>query len=182
MKVNKRIPLIVSLLVLTLLGFGYYLNQMLIPEVKKNQQILDNNRQALQIRKNEYQQVLALDERFSDIQEEAKTALIALPSEAQLVDIPYQMAAIADDNSLQSFNWSISTVPVTMPRSSLQALGLNLSFVGDYGQIISYLEDLNQSLRLINVTNVTISGGASLDAGDSPLSVSLQANAYFNSI
>ncbi|HDS11635.1 MAG TPA: hypothetical protein ENN77_01885 [Candidatus Wirthbacteria bacterium] len=181
MKPKSRIPLIVGFLIITLLGFGYYLNQILIPDYRRNQVVLENQKQLLAIRKQELAQIQELDRNFDRIKVAVETALIALPSETQLIDIPYQLASIADAHNLQNFNWSLSTQPVTIPRSTIQALGINISFIGNYDEIISYLDYLGNSLRLININNISISGSTSLEEASGALSVSMQANAYFTS-
>lgn len=179
MQANKRIPIIVIFLVFALGGLGYYLNMVLIPKVKENKAILQQKEEILDIRKREYEAVKELDSTFAEIETEVNTALAALPSEKQIPDIPYQLAAIADRHSLTNFNWSLSTTPVTVPRANIQSLGITLSFVGSYDEIISYLQSLENSLRLIDISNIAISGSSSMEEDEAPLTVSLQANAYY---
>ncbi len=174
-----KISGIIFVLVAAMVGLGYFLNIVLIPDVHRRQSLLTEKELTLDAKNVELASVQELDRTFETIKEEADLAVDALPSEKQIPDILYQFTAIADELKLKTNNLTVSTVPVVNPRSVAQSIVINLSLTGSFADLLAYLTALENSLRLINISTVSISGSSSLNDSSAPLVLSLQADAYF---
>lgn len=179
MKIRKRVPIIVAVLILSLGGLGYYLNQDLIPDLKEKKVELAEARLQLVAREAELESVQELEGDFPEIQIRASRALAAVPSEKQIPDVLYKLTRIADDEGMRTNALSVSPASVVSQRSNISSLAFNLSFTGEYADIVRYLEVMEESLRLVNVSNVSISGGGGGEGVDPVLNASLQGQAYF---
>ncbi|OIP97401.1 hypothetical protein AUK40_03270 [Candidatus Wirthbacteria bacterium CG2_30_54_11] len=174
-----KISGIIFVLIAALVGLGYFLNIVLIPDVHKKQTLLEEKELTLNAKNAELTNVQELDRTFDTIKDEADLAVSALPSEKQIPDILFQFTAIADELNLKTNNLTISTTPVSNPRSVAQSIVINVSLTGSFSDLLGYLSALENSLRLINISSVSMSGSAALDDTSAPLVLSLQADAYF---
>jgi len=181
MKIRKRVPIIVAILILSLGGLGYQLNQTLIPELKGKKVELEEARLQLTAREAELESVQVLETQFLEIQRQASRSLAAVPSEKQIPDVLYKLTKIADDEGMRTNTLSVSTASVVSQRSNISSLGFNLTFSGEYSEIVRYLEVVEESLRLVNISNVSISGGGAHGASATILNTSVQGRAYFTS-
>ncbi|HNT30000.1 MAG TPA: type 4a pilus biogenesis protein PilO [bacterium] len=174
-----KITIIMILFLCALIGLGYYLNIILIPELKNNQLRIEEKKTMLAAKQQELREVQELNTRFDEIKTEVDIALAALPSEEQITDILYQFSSIADELGLNTNNLSINEPASSSPKDKIKQVGITLSINGEYADLITYLSAIEKSLRLINIANVSVSGSSSLDDTDSLLTLSFQASAYY---
>ncbi len=178
MKLSSRVPLVVGGLIVVLAGLGYYLNMMLIPDLKMQEALEQQKRVALQAKVQELAAVQVLDSNYSEIESKANLILSALPSDKQIPDILFQLTSIADEYGLVDNSLAVSPTPSGSARSSVQSIDFNLTINGRYDKIIAYLSKIEQSLRLINIDSVSLSGSSSADASAVMITASLKGRAF----
>jgi Tfp pilus assembly protein PilO len=171
----KRIPIVIAVFLLILGGLGYYVNQILIKDLKETQQQIEGKESLLQVRKTELVAVQKLNQDFSAIEKKATLALEALPSEKQKPALFFQILSLADKNNIKVSSFS----PADPPDSTtpgLKEIQINLAVQCSYEQALDFLDDLSTSMRLVNITAVSISAAS---AEEQTINLTLQAKTFF---
>lgn len=179
MRMKRRVPVIIGLLLTALVGLGYYLNVLLIPAYRAEVREVAEKQSLLKNKQEELTAIRELDAHFSDIEEQASQAVKALPSEKQVPIILYQLAAIADSQGLETNDIRVNSTEALTVQNNINGVDFTLSFTGNYNDIVAFLQKIETSLRLLNITDVSLGGSSSLDETDTLLTASLKGLAYF---
>lgn len=178
---REQMLMVIGPMLLVLAGGAYYLNQILLPIYLENQVVFVEQQDALSARQLELREVENLSRIEEEIDRRTLQAIEAVPTEEEIPELIFQLGSIADELNLTTNNIAVTPSPSSNSRSGQpQSVGITLSFTGSYEDIVNYLSALEDSIRLTNISRVSISGDDTVDSVNLPLTVSLQGLAYYS--
>ncbi|MEM4260827.1 MAG: type 4a pilus biogenesis protein PilO [Candidatus Woesearchaeota archaeon] len=186
---NKKLNLnknsyIYGILVLSLLVaifVGYLIIKPLISDNKKQQLILDNRKNVVKILEDKKNKLIKISSNVQELKNKVENIDKALPLNEDRKGIAYQIYLVASEYgvAVESINDNVSSLGIEENTNSNlpEILGVNpikftVSGKGSYQNVLSFLDKLKKSLRLMSVSAITFSG---LNSNSLDFSISVTA-------
>jgi type IV pilus assembly protein PilO len=168
---EKKLPLVVALLLLVNLGIFVGMRYYLLPQVEQLERVYIERQAAIRKGHAEERSPQEPQEDLWGAKNDLQVFWQAIPPRAELTVLIGELFMLADEAGL-SIN-QINYDPKEVEGRPLLRYGLNFSVSGEYAQVKRFVYSLEQSERLIAIENVALSSAGEPEQGQVNLSLKL---------
>jgi Tfp pilus assembly protein PilO len=140
---------------------------------------------ALEARQSDLNQRLETSNKIKQIKEEAiakdtdiKNLGLIVPSKKDVAELISAFDKISSISGMQLLQINIQP-QANVPTDPLNGISLSADIMGDFNSIKTFLENIEQNIRLLDIDNIQVAPGSEGSPSGSQVKISLQAKAYF---